>query len=379
MMIGSDNYLPFRRLICVSLPMFLTVSGCFGGDGVREIVRPSIDWTPETYVSYFVDTALVLDGLLDDSAWSLAPWSADFVDIQGRELPLPRYRTRVKMLWNVDYLYIGAEMEEPHVWGNLTERDAVIFHDNDFEVFIDPDSDTHNYYELEVNALATEWDLMLLKPYRAGGPAIDSWDIQGLVTAVNVDGTINNSLDVDQGWTVEIAIPWGALAEAANKSAPPANGDQWRVNFSRVEYHTEVRDSGYVKRSDPTTGENFPEDNWVWSPQGLIDMHYPEMWGVVQFSESSAGSATEVVQIAQSEKVRHGLYEIYFEQHDWFARHGRYARTLSELEILDQAFVGYQSPPTIGVTQNGFEITRSGPGGVQVHIDQNGRSWVDSP
>ena len=25
------------------------------------------------------------------------------------------------------------------------------------------------------------------------------------------------------------------------------------------------------------------EDNWVWSPQGLVDMHVPERWGVVQF------------------------------------------------------------------------------------------------
>ncbi len=60
-----------------------------------------------------------------------------------------------------------------------TARDSVIFHDNDFEVFVDPDGDTHAYYELEVNALGTQWDLMLIKPYRDGGRAIDAWDIAG--------------------------------------------------------------------------------------------------------------------------------------------------------------------------------------------------------
>ena len=58
------------------------------------------------------------------------------------------------MLWDDQFFYVGAELEEPHVWATLTERDSVIFHDNDFEVFIDPDGDTHLYYELEMNASA---------------------------------------------------------------------------------------------------------------------------------------------------------------------------------------------------------------------------------
>ena len=86
-------------------------------------------------------------------------------------------------------------MEEPDVWATLTARDSVIFHDNDFEVFIDPDGDTHEYYELEVNALGTEWDLMLVQPYRDGGPPIDAWDIAGLETGVDVRGTINRPGD----------------------------------------------------------------------------------------------------------------------------------------------------------------------------------------
>ena len=51
-----------------------------------------------------------------------------------------------------------------------TQHDAVIFHNNDFEVFIDPDGDTHNYYELEINALNTVWDLFITKPYRELNP-----------------------------------------------------------------------------------------------------------------------------------------------------------------------------------------------------------------
>ena len=89
------------------------------------------------------------------------------------------------MLWDDTYLYVGALLEEPHVWGTLTKHDSVIFKDNDFEIFIDPDGDNHEYYEIEINALNTEWDLFLTKPYRDGGPAINEWEIPGLKTAVH--------------------------------------------------------------------------------------------------------------------------------------------------------------------------------------------------
>ena len=92
----------------------------------------------------------------------------------------PKFRTRFKMVWDDEYLYLGAEMEEPHVRASVTGRDGDIFRDNAFELFIDPDSDTHEYYELDINAFGAYWDLLLVKPYRDGGPAVAAWDIQGL-------------------------------------------------------------------------------------------------------------------------------------------------------------------------------------------------------
>jgi len=144
--------------------------------------------------------------------------------------------------------FLGAYLEEPHVWATLTDRDSIIFEDNDFEVFIDPDGDTHNYYELEMNALNTVWDLLLIKPYRDGGPAVHSWDIQGLQTAVNVLGTLNDPTDRDKAWTLEIALPFAVLKECIpGKPERPLAGDQWRVNFSRVEYYLDAEKGKYAK------------------------------------------------------------------------------------------------------------------------------------
>src|SRR5262249_16446424 len=120
---------------------------------------------PLAYVCYRAEKPIKIDGKLDDPAWDAAPWSDDFVDIEGDAKPKPRWKTRMKMLWDDECLYIAAEMEEPHLWATLTEHDSVIFRDNDFEVFLDPDGDNHNYAELELNALNTTWDLLLTKPY----------------------------------------------------------------------------------------------------------------------------------------------------------------------------------------------------------------------
>lgn len=219
----------------------------------------------------------VFDGRLDKEPWLSAPWTDDFVDIEGDKRPKPRFRTRAKMAWDDRYLMIAAEMEEPHLWATLTERDSVIFCDNDFEVFLDPDGDAQLYGELELNALNTVWDLLLVKPYREGGPAINGWDIKGLRTAVHLDGTLNDPTDTDRGWSVEIGLPWPAIAEISRVPCPPRPGDVWRINFSRVQWVLDVVDGKYVKRP------GRKEDNWVWSPQGVIDMHQPEQWGELEF------------------------------------------------------------------------------------------------
>src|SRR5881275_2369744 len=143
---------------------------------------------PKGYVCYRAPSPVTIDGTLTDAAWDAAPWTDAFVDIEGDKKPKPRFRTRVKMLWDDEALYIAAELEEPHVWATLKEHDSVIFYDNDIEVFLDPDGDNHLYGELELNALNTTWDLLLTKPYKDLGHAIHAWEIIGLKTAVHVNG-----------------------------------------------------------------------------------------------------------------------------------------------------------------------------------------------
>jgi hypothetical protein len=341
----------------------------------RSFPRPELDGRPRHYVCYRTEEPLTIDGSLNERAWDDAPWTAEFVGIEGPSRPAPRFSTRARMLWDDRYLYVAAVMEEPHLWATLTERDAVIFHDNDFEVFIDPDGDTHEYYELEVNALGTEWDLLLTKPYRDGGTAIDSWDIQGLLTGVGLDGTLNDPGDTDGGWCVELAVPWSVLEECAHGPAPPEDGDAWRVNFSRVEWRLEVVDGTYIKSVDPETGEQLPEDNWVWSPQGLINMHYPEMWGFVQFSTTVAGEREVAFRPDGDFETRRVLFELYYAERDYHESHGTYTDDLVELGLGVPPPAVVSRPPTIDVTPSTFEASTTSVSGATLHISHDGHIW----
>jgi len=251
--------------------------------------RPAAGQTPRHYRAPFTASAPVIDGRLDDHAWAAAPWSDNFVDIEGDARPVPRLRTRVRILWDSTALYVAAQMEEPDLWATITQRDAVIFQDNDFEIFLDPDGDARAYFELEINARGTPWDLFLPTAYRDGGHARNEWNITGLRSAVHLAGTLNRPADRDSGWSVELAIPIRDLATAEVTTAVPRAGDVWRVNFSRVEWDLAAESGRYTKVANPETGRPRAEHNWVWSAQGMVDMHQPEHWGYLEFAPSGRG------------------------------------------------------------------------------------------
>lgn len=307
---------------------------------------------PERYTALRAGGRLTIDGALDEPSWQQAPWTQAFVDIEGEVRPLPRFSTRAKMLWDDDYFYIAAFLEEPDVWATLKNRDDIIFRDNDFEVFIDPDWDTHNYYEYEVNAFATEWDLLLVRPYRDGGPAIHEWDIPGLITGTRVYGTINQPGDIDEGWSVEIAFPWEGIRRPTWATVKPKDGDVWQVNFSRVEWEVEPAQDGegYAKIKEKR------EDNWVWSPQGLVNMHFPEQWGFVRFSDQQADIDAQLDFELPPEYLAHRLLrEIYWRQRLFRSEEKHFTTSLDTLGVAHRMMADFLWPPKISVTDYGWE------------------------
>jgi hypothetical protein len=270
---------------------------------------PTFPWPEDKiahYTAYRVDKPPRIDGRLDEVCWQAAPRSPRFVDLITGQPAI--HDTRAAVLWDDEALYVGYWVEEPFVTASLTERDALIYNDNDVELFI---AGKDAYYELEINALGTLYEVFFVweEAYERGnynrfpelqrsdpglrpfdgvgfthprGPRMGfwHWDFPGLQSAVFVDGTLNQNEDRDRGWTVELALPWAgmeALAHGDQRSLPPRDGDIWRMDFSRFNQYKEAppaQDSG----------------GWAWTAHGVWDSHIPECFAYIHFSEQTVDS-----------------------------------------------------------------------------------------
>lgn len=238
---------------------------------------------PKSYNINFSHLPIKIDGKMNDAAWKKASWTDWFVDIEGDLKPKPLLDTRVKLLWDSQYLYIATVLKEPHLWATLLNHDDIIYRDHDFEVFIDPNNDENQYFEIEINTLGTVMDLLMHKSYKNGGPMDMSWNTEGLQSAIQYKGTLNDNRDIDKGWTLEMAIPYACLKRPGRNYLPTLN-QPWRINFSRVEWTLQNEGNSYVKKLNDN-GKPIPEFNWVWSPMGLINMHVPNRWGYLYFKQ----------------------------------------------------------------------------------------------
>src|SRR6185503_8682656 len=117
-------------------------------------------------------------------------------------------------------------------------------------------------------------------------------------------------------------FPWSVLAEFSKVPSPPRPGDQWRVNFSRVEWDVDSSGRKIAGR---------PEHNWVWSPQHFIDMHKPEFWGYVQFSHLPPGTDDFVLDPLWEERM--ALMAVYNAQKAFFEKEKRWAGSVDELGL----------------------------------------------
>ncbi|MFK7935255.1 MAG: carbohydrate-binding family 9-like protein [Saprospiraceae bacterium] len=263
--------------------------------------------TTRDYSAHKITDSIIIDGNIEKPIWQNAEWSKRFVDMVTGDAGM--YHTQTAILWNDSHLYIAFQAEEPFVEAKLTERDSIIFLENDLEVFIDGGD---CYYELEVNAANTIYEVFFIwkDAYQRGGKfdtpqfdvhqdgaytfggdydrsgasfwkgthprgirwAFTNYDLPDLETAVQVAGTLNDHSDIDEGWSLEISIPWTSLGLLANgRSLPPTNGDIWKMFLGRFQ---KLMVSGQ---------EVQPRPAMVLSSHGIYDTHLPERWSKIKF------------------------------------------------------------------------------------------------
>lgn len=259
------------------------------------------------YTARKISFPIAIDGDVTKPIWQNATWSKRFVDMVTGGPGM--FNTQAALLWSDSHLYIAIRAEEPFVEAKLTERDSIVFLENDLEVFIDG---RDCYYELEVNALNTIYEVFFIwkdaylkgskfdipmfdvhqsNAYTFGGDydragasfwkgthprgirwAFTNYDLEGLETAVKIDGTLNNNTDIDKGWSLEIAIPWTSLKLLSDgRSLPPTHGDVWNMFLGRFQ---KLMVGGKEVQPHPAMALNS---------HGIYDTHLTDKWSRIEF------------------------------------------------------------------------------------------------
>ena len=182
-----------------------------------------------------VDTSIVVDGKLDDTGWAKSAWTQYWTDPRGQKGEVPK--TRARFAWDDTFLYVGVESVDTDVWSTFKDRDSNTWEQEVIELFIDADGDRKDYLELQVTPANVVFDARF-ETHRSDLAKARAWNMEGLDTAVHVDGTLNARDDVDRGYTVEMAIP---IARVPGAPTPPRAGQSWRVNLFRWDQPKEKR------------------------------------------------------------------------------------------------------------------------------------------
>lgn len=146
----------------------------------------------------FSDSRIVIDGLLDDSSWE----SAAKFDFSGGG---DNGEVTARMTWDDTNAYFGFESSDSNLWVDSNS----VTQDDSFEFYLDLYADG--------GALSQPDDVRfgidiagntLPRNLRTGLP---NWKPQGVVSQSTLRGSVNDNTDTDQGYVIEMQIPWTEL------------------------------------------------------------------------------------------------------------------------------------------------------------------------
>jgi hypothetical protein len=189
-----------------------------------------------------VSEAPTIDGKADDTIWRNARWTPWFKRPNKQRLN-PKIRTRAKLLYDSEALYVFFETYDSDISNSRTTRDDQLWRSDVVELYLDPGHDTKDYLEFQFAPTGALFDA-LFKSHRKPHwkQAAADFNMAGLEVKVHLKGTLNQSEDQDQGWSVEARIPF---SELPGIEGAPKPGTRWGFNLYRI-------DSG-----GPSSGESM--------------------------------------------------------------------------------------------------------------------------
>jgi cellulose/xylan binding protein with CBM9 domain len=238
---------------------------------IARVIDVDLSKAPAPPGTVYVPRALgpiAIDGIGSEPAWAAAATSPELVTAEGSADPVGK--AIAKLTWDDQFLYVFVAITDTDVWSEYKHHDDPMWKQDCIELFIDADGNRRGYIELQVNPNNATFD----KWYATtrAQPGDESWD-SGMQTQVKLRGTTEPG-DADQGWDVELAIPWPAMRgrdEAMAVRLPPQVGDRWRLNLVRV---------------DVKSGDKNPQAS-SWNRISSADFHALDRMLTVVFADAN--------------------------------------------------------------------------------------------
>ncbi|MCM8786169.1 MAG: carbohydrate-binding family 9-like protein [Candidatus Omnitrophica bacterium] len=203
----------------------------------------------QIYIAKRVTKEITIDGNITEEEWGKTPTIKTFYRAGAVDKKV-NSNTIVWIKYDDNYLYIAGKMEDKCLIGYVDKHDGPVWNDDVLEIFIKPKFKSTHYYEIDTNILGTLFDGFFHRKGVYYLKNIERFSSEAKV-AIKINGTLNND-DVDEGWEIEIAIPFSTFST----TNPPKKGDVWYFAICRYDYSIyipygkELTSSAKLRRPD---------------------------------------------------------------------------------------------------------------------------------
>jgi hypothetical protein len=189
---------------------------------------------PTAFECRFTDKPIAITGKGTDPAWKNAqvidrfglPWL-------GAKARPAKTKTATRLLWDREYLYFFADMEDHDLYATIKEHNGNLWFNDVIELFLKPAEDKPGYYEFQVNAAGAVLDCYFPRRNAGGFDRFKNDTTFHIDAKVALRGTLNDWTDRDDGWSAEGKIPWSDFKRTGGR---PKSGAAWKFAFCRFDY-----------------------------------------------------------------------------------------------------------------------------------------------
>ncbi len=214
---------------------------------------------------------IIVDGKMGEKAWEKT--EARKLNYFYRiDKPDDQQETVFRMLWDNENLYVFFDCKDQFITAREKNRDGEPFYDDCSEIFLIPVPDSLNMHlGFEINLYKASNDFIFFNNFYKGNNGLIKAFNPDFKVEVNVRGTVNDNSDIDQGWSMEMAIPLTTF-KGVDTFCPVKNGTKWAFLAIRQDRN----DATGNRRSTSTIFPIYDIGKGV---------HQPNRFGLMEFVE----------------------------------------------------------------------------------------------